>query len=374
MSTSIRIGISGSYGGLNLGDEAILECIVLQIRQSIDAHITVYSRRPEDTEQRHTIDRAVDLEGLTRDEARREIEQLDLFILGGGGILYDADIEVYLRGVALAHEAGVPVMVYAVSAGPLEEESSRALVRDHLSGAAALTVRDSIGKKILEEIGIEREIQVTADPALLLRPQPVTDEDLVREGLDPEKRLIGFSVREPGPAAPDMDVDHYHALLANAADFLVDRLQAHIIFVPMEKKKLDVQHSHAVVAQMKCAEHASVLRGDYSPGQLISLIERMEFAVGMRLHFLIFSALARVPFVALPYSGKVMGLLEDLDMEMPPLKHVNTGRLIASIDRSWDMRERIRDRLSESLPPLQQRARRTHHVLQELAAGIATES
>src|SRR5512145_2219687 len=86
-----RIGISGSYGGLNLGDEAILEAIVRQLPASIPAEITVFTRDSEDTLRRHDVNHAVLIRQMTRDEARAEVEKLDLLILGGGGILYDRD-------------------------------------------------------------------------------------------------------------------------------------------------------------------------------------------------------------------------------------------------------------------------------------------
>ncbi len=41
---------------------------------------------------------------LSRAEIARRSNALDLLILGGGGILYDADARTYLREVALAHE------------------------------------------------------------------------------------------------------------------------------------------------------------------------------------------------------------------------------------------------------------------------------
>ncbi|MGH7402111.1 MAG: polysaccharide pyruvyl transferase family protein, partial [Candidatus Rokuibacteriota bacterium] len=87
-----------------------------------------------------------------------------------------------------------------------------------------------------------------------------------------------------------------------------------------------------------------------------------DFAVGMRLHFLIFAALSRVPFVALPYSSKVAGFLEDLEIEMPPLKHVNAGQLIAYIDRWWDLRRNLQARLEKGVPEIQARARRTNEI------------
>ena len=39
----LRIGISGSYGGMNIGDEAILQCILSQLREIVPAKVTVFS-------------------------------------------------------------------------------------------------------------------------------------------------------------------------------------------------------------------------------------------------------------------------------------------------------------------------------------------
>lgn len=369
---AFRIGVSGSYGGMNLGDEAILQGILKQLHASIAAEVTVFTRDVEDTRGRHQgISRAVVCRDLTRDEARAEVEKLDLLILGGGGILYDRDVELYLREVALAHEVGVPVVVYAISAGPLKDPAARKLVAEHLNPAAAVTVRDRQALKLLEEVGVKREIILTADPALLLDGEPLPDEAITREGLDTSHRLVGFSVREPGPAAPDIDVEHYHALLANTADFMVTRYDAQVVFVPMEQKR-DVQQSHGVMARMQCAQRATVLKGEYTAGQLRRLIGHFQFCVGMRLHFLIFAALEGVPLVALPYASKVLGFLQDLEMPSPPLAEVSTGGLIAHIDRSWDTQDQIRQRIARRLPDLKERAGQSNQIVVHLLNELET--
>jgi polysaccharide pyruvyl transferase CsaB len=362
----VRIGISGSYGGLNLGDEAILRSMIAQLRRDLKAEITVFSRNAEDTRRRHGVERAVDVRKLSRAEVQPEVERLDLFILGGGGILYDADARTYLREVAIAREKGVPVMVYAIGAGPLEDPAAQQVVREALEHVDLITVRERGAHQVLENAGVHREMTVTADPALLLKPEPLPRGILRSEGLEGRRRLIGMSVREPGVAAPDIDQNQYHALLANAADFMVDRFDADIVFVPMEPGSLDNQHSHAVIAQMLRAQRATVLKGEYASQQLLSLMSRFSFAVGMRLHFLIFAALRGVPFVALPYSGKVAGFLEDLQMPAPPLKLVNPGRLIAHLDQSWDRRKSLRARLAKTVPALQARAQQNHALALEL--------
>src|SRR6185295_9857942 len=100
----VRIGISGSYGGMNLGDEAILSGIIAQFRESLPVELTVFSRNPEDTLDRHKVERSIPVRDLTRKEITSEIARLHLFVLGGGGILFDADAKTYLREVFLAHE------------------------------------------------------------------------------------------------------------------------------------------------------------------------------------------------------------------------------------------------------------------------------
>jgi polysaccharide pyruvyl transferase WcaK-like protein len=131
-------------------------------------------------------------------------------------------------------------------------------------------------------------------------------------------------------------------------------------------EKTDVQHSHAVIAHMQNAEHAELLRRHYSPRQILDLMGRLEFAVGMRLHFLIFAALRGTPFAALPYASKVTGLLEDLKMPTPPLGSIGIGQLIARIDRSWDTRDEIRAKIRQRVPTLRARAEQTNKFLLDL--------
>ncbi|HKB07320.1 MAG TPA: polysaccharide pyruvyl transferase family protein [Candidatus Polarisedimenticolia bacterium] len=362
-----RIAISGSYGGMNLGDEAILETILKEIQaSSLDVEVVVFSKNPADTEQRHKV-RSIAIREIHKNELLEELEKLDLLILGGGGLLFDGRVDEYLRDVNWTRDLGIPVMVYAISVGPLQAPESKKLVVETLNRVDKITVREGEAKRVLHDLGVNQDIEVTADPALLLKPQAFTKEMLKKEGVDPEIPLVGFSVREPGPAAPELDVEQYHAILANAADFMVERFDAQILFVPMERgENRDPQHSHAVISKMANAQRASVLKGDYTSAQVLGLMGHMSFCVGMRLHFLIFSGIQRVPFVPLPYAAKVSGFLADLDMPMPTIGRLNVGKLCAFLDRSWDTRKQLAKKLEEKVPPLQERAKRTNQILCEL--------
>jgi hypothetical protein len=219
-------------------------------------------------------------------------------------------------------------MLYAIGAGPLDDPERRPRCARRSSSAVDHGAR-ARAQRVLENAGVHREIIVTADPALLLKPEPLPRGLLKREGLEGRRRLIGMSVREPGVAAPDLDEKVYHALLANAADFMVDRFDADVVFVPME---LGARHAAQPRGDREDAARAARhgAEGRVHPGQLLSLISSFDFALGMRLHFLIFAAIAGTPFVALPYAGKVSGFLEALDLVGAAAQPGQPGRLIAT--------------------------------------------
>lgn len=357
------VGIVGSYGGLNIGDEAIFTCLAEEIENHLpDVELVVFSRDAQHTRDNYRVKRVVPARDLTREEVTPEVRALDLLILGGGGILYDDEVLAFLREVRIAQHHGIPTFTASVGAGPLDRPEGRDAARQALDAMDAVTVRDIEAKRLLEEIGIEREIVVTADPAWLLQPAPFDDDALLREGINPDTPLVGFSVREPGGAAPGLDESAYHRLIADAADFAVERYGTDVVFVPMERA--DIRHAHQVIADMSNAERATVLKGAYGPSQILGLVSRFDLAVGMRLHFLIFCALSRVPFLPLPYAGKVSSMVRSLGLPVDTMvQDGRAGGLLASVDRLWDHRGERSQHLEREVPTVQEQAHRTTELL-----------
>jgi polysaccharide pyruvyl transferase CsaB len=358
------IGLLGSYGGLNIGDEAILTSVLATLREAAPfAEVVVLSRDAAHTRDTHAVDRVLDARRARCDTVNEEIARLDVLVLGGGGLLYDGEATEYLRHVRTAHRNGVPTVAYAIGAGPLTTAEDRSAVREVVSAMTRVTVRDEQSKRVLEEVGVERPIEVVADPALLLAPEAFPAEGLVRDGVDTTGRLIAMSVREPGRAAPDLAVDAYHSTLAAVADFAVHRYGGQVVFVPMERG--DVRESHAVLSRMNAPDQARVLHGAYGPAQVLGLMQHMDLAVGMRLHFLIFAALSGVPFMPLPYAGKVADFARTLGISTPgSLDRDAVGPLLAAVDRLWDERQADAGRVRSRIEKLKPRSAATlQHVL-----------
>ncbi|MET8833004.1 polysaccharide pyruvyl transferase family protein [Micromonospora sp. NPDC004540] len=370
----LTIGVLGSYGGRNLGDEAILTGLLADLReQEPNARIIVFSRNPAHTALAHPDVEAVPWEGVSRVDSSAILAQLDLLVLGGGGILYDKEARRYLRVVRVAQERGLPLLTYAVGVGPLNDAVDTGMVRETLGQATEVTVRDQESRMVLEEAGLLNPITVTADPAFLLTPEEFPEAWLREEGVPAGKRLVGLSVREPGRAAERLDVDGYHRLLAQISDFLVHRVDAYVLFVPMERD--DIRHSHGVLSHMVAAERGRILHNDYSPRQVLGLMEHFDLAVGMRLHFLIFAAMMGTPFLPLPYAGKVFDLAQRLGV--PALRGVEReveGPLLAEVDRLWDERDARADETARRVAAVCEQAHGTSHVTRGVLESIRSRT
>jgi len=74
-----KVGITGSYGGMNLGDEAILQSIIAQFRKDLPSvELTVFSRDADDTKRRHQVRGQRGLPLLPRQPQPRAVQELAL--------------------------------------------------------------------------------------------------------------------------------------------------------------------------------------------------------------------------------------------------------------------------------------------------------
>jgi polysaccharide pyruvyl transferase CsaB len=360
------IGICGSYGGLNVGDEAILTVALGQLRAAVpNVELTVFSRDPAHTAAHHDVERCIDARAALRDELQEEVERLDMLLLGGGGILYDREAEHYLHLPRIAQSLGVPTATYAIGVGPLERRGERTAVAEALNGMDRITVRDVRDRRLLEEIGVHQDVIVTADPAVLLQPAPRSDA-LRQAGVDTNgRRLVGMSVREPGGAAADVEDGVYHRLLAHAGDYAAERFDADLVFIPMEQH--DVREAHRVIAEMGLPERATVLKSSLPPREALHIIGQFDMVIGMRLHFVIFATLHGLPVLALPYAPKVSSFLDRIGLPTSRLvEREHAGVLLAAIDRMWDLRHERGRLLAPAIAEMQNEARRTPGLVAEL--------
>ncbi|MBU6451339.1 MAG: polysaccharide pyruvyl transferase CsaB [Cyanobacteria bacterium REEB67] len=305
------IVVSGYYGFDNLGDEAILEELLVELSQFASREeIVVLSNAPGATARKYGVT-SVDrwqMSGIMKVMARAR-----LFISGGGGLFQDsqsAGSVIYYGGlICLARMLGTKTMIYAQGLGPLRRPVSKFCTKAVFNLADQITLRDAKSMALLQSWGLNGHL--TEDPVWLLKAGPLSESlksrlVKLKEGKGP---LVGLSLRQGG----GFSRAHIEALAETFAAALPEG--AVVIGLPLQKE-LD-EPALAIFAERFQELGHTFNRLDFKelslPSQWLTLIGGLDIVVGMRLHSLIMALSAGVPVVGIAYDPKVSRILEQFE-------------------------------------------------------------
>lgn len=322
--------VCGAYGRGNAGDDAILEAIVAELRAlDPDLPIWVLSRHPDSTRLTYRVN-SIYTFNFPRFLLR--MRKTRLYINGGGSLMQDVtshrSLWFYLFTISAGKILGNQVLMYGCGIGPIRSPSNRRRAARVLQKRVdAITLRDTHSREELERMGVDRpEISLSADPTVILpaAPSQVVDGILEREGLDPNGRYIGFTLR-PWPGFREKA-----EIFAAAADYAWEKYGLTPVFLPIERR-LDLGAIQQAVVSMKAPYH--IIENTGSSAHTIGLFSRMKVVVSMRLHALVFSASQGVPLVGVVYDQKISSFLSYIGQDLyTELDELTLERLTAQID------------------------------------------
>ncbi len=322
--------VCGAYGRGNAGDDAILEAIVTELRQiDPDLPIWVLSRNPADTRLTYRVN---SIYTFAFPRFLHRMRRTRLYINGGGSLMQDVtshrSLWFYLFTISAAKRLGNRVMMYGCGIGPIHSPSNRKRASRVLqSSVDAITLRDTHSKAELEDMGVTRpKIILSADPTVILpaAPPQVVDGILESEGLSPDGRYIGFTLR-PWPG-----FEEKAHIFAAAADYAYETYGLTPVFLPIERR-LDVGAAEKAAAFLKAPYH--IIPDTGSSAHTIGLFARMQVTVSMRLHALVFAAGQGVPLVGVVYDQKISSFLSYIGQDLfTDLSELTEEGLKAHID------------------------------------------
>ncbi|MEO8286370.1 MAG: polysaccharide pyruvyl transferase family protein [Chloroflexota bacterium] len=371
-----RIVILGWYGSNNTGDEALLQVIVEALRERGLDDIVVLSTKPDKTSARLSV--ASTTRSLFSIKTFRALHGANALILGGGGLMQDGtsvyNLPIYAAYVALARLLGLKVIGWGLGAEPLWTLLGRWLVRFIIHSSDHFSLRDHLSKQLLVKAGVSPgRIEVTADPAMLLNPEPV------ETGLPDDGRpVVIFCIRHLPAIQPGfrlhylMPVSLRHRLgaewklepgrveglvesLARGIKVAVQELGARVVLLPLwpgrDDEMLDIVEQAALELGV-AGDQISRAEVEHTPGRFSGYVGKADLLVSMRLHALIFASVQGVPMIALSYARKVRGLMRELGFERwvvevetrtPPPKELEM-----KMRQLWQMRDQESARLKRA--------------------------
>lgn len=306
-----RVTISGFYGFHNIGDEAILWTLIEQLRHiAPDVHITVLSHNAEETARNFKVDSVPRYSFL---QAMNAIRKSDVLISGGGSLLQDRtskrSIYYYLAILLLGFFFRKKVFLISNGIGPIDSKWNRFLVKKALNRAEHTTVRDYDSEQLLLEIGVKPEkISVSADLVLAMEKngRDFGERILTTLGVSPAnsaRKRIAIAIRQK-----DFRTEERRAQLVQLVNALAK--DHDVVFVPFYYKndtKIAGDLRHLVSPGVFFIEEK------YNSAEFMSLVESFDLLIGSRLHSLVFSVVAEVPFVGISYDPKIEAFLAMLD-------------------------------------------------------------
>jgi polysaccharide pyruvyl transferase WcaK-like protein len=362
---TLRIGLMGTFGYGNLGDAAIQDAIIQNIRiRCPDAEIIGFSLNPADTEQRHGIKSyaisrmswtqptvgkhslATRLEVRMRSSSRplfRQLERwisrvplefrmlveafktlhgVDMLIISGGGQLDDywggggpwSHPYTLLKYGLLARIKGARYIFLSVGAGPLNARLSQLFVRLALSLASYRSFRDDSSRHLLADLGFNRSDPVYPDlahslPALHVQSSPEhTGERLV--GISP----VGYF---KAGCWPQTDTETYRLYSERLTQFAVGVIQRgyKVVFLPGEVHfdQMAIADIRNQLAQAGYPESSGCVLNPpiESVGDLLQQLQALQCVVASRFHILLLAQQLGKPVIALSYQSKIDNLMAD---------------------------------------------------------------
>ncbi len=382
-----RVLVVGAAGFTNLGDDAILAVMLAELRQALPEATFVVAGGPDERLAEAVVEAIAVRDTRAVDAA---ISEADLVIVGGGGFIYDYDgilsgydflrgdatfMYPYYRAALCASVRDVPLYFYAIGVDSLVTRVGRALTRDILSLASAITVRDRISLLELRRAGVRCDtIEVTADPAV--RQLPAAGEWRDR----PRGRVVAFVTRPwlrwagTWTASAEQFFESYVRWLAVAADHAVESWDATPVFLPGQRyNDPDLETAEQVVGRMIHGQRALLLSDIVDEEGYRAVFAQVDAVVSARLHPLILATAAEVPVVGIAITEKVRAYLSTLglhDQVVSPWT-ASSPQLRRALDRALGEREAIGVRMRAGLERQREAAARNPELARELLASRA---
>ena len=358
--------LCGAYGQNNAGDEAVLKAILADMR-SIDPDLPLWvmTRKPRQTRQSCRVGTVFT---FNIPAFFRRMRKCELYANGGGSLMQDVtssrSLWFYLFTLFAAKRSGCRVMMYGCGIGPIRSHGNRKRAGRVIDKYVdVVTLRDQVSQQELEALGVKRpRIVLAADPAVTLPPAAPEEAEAILEqaGLRPREgqRYLGVTVR-PWPGFKDK-----LSVFAQAIDYAFEKHGLLPVFLPIESR-LDIAAARQTAALLQKAP-AAILPPCPSSEAAIALSARMDVALSMRLHALIFAAARGVPLVGVVYDPKVSAFLDRVDQDLyVRLEQLTAQGLCALLDAAVD---RIQDRAA--LEARTARLVELERVNRELAAQL----
>jgi len=366
-----RIYIGGNiYGAGNIGDDAVLQGILRILKSAApDASITIGTYKGQSLEYLPPSLQYVNSYDIP--QTVTTIRRSDCFISGGGTMIGDElnlsfPLGYNSRLISIAKLYGKRVAMLAIGANRVRQDEGVKIAKTITRLSDLITVRDEQSRSVCLELGAKPSGTIaTADPAFLLRPKETPRSKELKERLRARGKVFGINVVNEVWAHKD----GYKIAIAKTCEYFSSRHGYTPVFFCNEIRPgnyFDFEANSQTAGLLDC-EHELLEPIYYSPEEMIDILSTFEFVIGMRMHGLIFSAVAGIPFVAVSRVDKVDNFMHLFGLGISgTVSHCDSKQLIADAEDLLNNRRAFQRDVAERVAKLREDCLKNVELLREM--------
>ncbi len=315
-----------------------------------------------------------------------EYDNADIIVDLSGDTFSDKNARALfsILGIFIGMLLGKKIAVFSQSIGPFNK-ITKPIARFCLNVVDLIVIREDATENYLRTIGVNnRSTYLTGEIAFLLESASAlkVQEIFSKELINPQKKnspLIGIGPSSLILGAFKSNNRNYLKLMAEIADYLVEKLDAQVILIshiiiPPNFDPYDDRFVAEKIYKLARNKHSiKIVKGDYSPEELKGIIACCDLFIGARMHSNIASTSMHVPTLAIAWSYKYIGIMRMLEQEkyVCDIETASFSELVMQIDDAWSNRTIIRKKLESKTIELEESAFYSCRLVKKLINSVS---
>jgi len=249
----------------------------------------------------------------------------DLFVVGGGPFFDDFKHVLRVFFLALCLKLGrVPVLVYGVTGFPIKSWFGRVTFRFLVNQAEMIVTRDEAIYNVLQDLEVTPPMRLGIDLRAILEPSTMerTHEILRNEGIDPQKPMIGLTVRYIHKDIPnwvkdqlnlqDEGIDRFNEALGKLVAALSKKAQVFIIAMNPDISE-DLAVAQNIRTFMDKPSDLKIIAHRYLATETLGIIKACDVLVAGRVGSAFFATMLETPLIAISHESRMSLWMEEVD-------------------------------------------------------------
>lgn len=263
-----------------------------------------------------------------------------------------------------------PVVTYAATAFQFRTWWGRAIYRNIFNRMDAVTVRESIGKEILNDLNVKNKVELFADPRFTLSPlsKNYVYKILEKESIDISQPYVCITTRVMHDKIPKWikKSHHYNEKIVQDSNTCISKIiaylseQKQVVLIPMHPKyEEDQQMANTLRKNMQDPSKLILLSKRYRALEILGIINYAEMILASRVGSAVFATVTKTPLIAISYEPRMIDHMNRCGLQnfVFDWRDLSFEKLKETVDRILLEKDKIKSILEENAEAFKEKAK-----------------